>query len=276
MHFIKHFFNFYLHSSLHVALSVFSLSFISLKLFDFPINKDLLLFVFFATVTGYNFVKYYGHAKWHHRRPKIWLNVILIFSLLCFLAMCYFMFQLSIKTRILISLCAIITFLYAIPFLPRTMYLENDKNLRDISGLKVYVIAIVWAGVTVLLPLINNNHDLNVDVWIMFFQRVIFVIALMLPFEIRDLQYDDIKLSTIPQKIGVKQTKISGVILLLVFFFLEFFKDEIKPIQVVLLLVISFITMLFIVFSKKNQSKYYCAFWVEGIPVLWMLMLLFF
>ena len=47
----------------------------------------------------------------------------------------------------------------------------------------------------------------------------------MLPFEIRDMQYDSLKLSTIPQRIGVMKTKIIGVFMLL-FFLLEFFKDE--------------------------------------------------
>jgi len=276
MRLFNQFLDFYISSSIHVALSVLALSFITLNVFDFPFNKDLLLFVFFATITGYNFVKYYGIAKWHHRRLTRWLKVIQIFSFLCFLAMCYFMFQLPVKTLIIISVCGATTFLYAIPFLPKKMYLDSNKNLRNISGLKVYVIAIVWAGVTVLLPLINNNHDLNDDVWITFIQRFLFVIALMLPFEIRDLQFDDLKLSTIPQKIGVKQTKISGMILLLVFFFLEFFKDEIRPYQIQLTLIISFITMLFIAFSRKNQDKYYSAFWVEGIPIIWMLLVLLF
>jgi len=276
MRLFNQFLDFYISSSIHVALSVLALSFITLNVFDFTFNKDLLLFVFFATITGYNFVKYYGIAKWHHRRLTRWLKVIQIFSFLCFLAMCYFMFQLPVKTLIIISVCGATTFLYAIPFLPKKMYLDSNKNLRNISGLKVYVIAIVWAGVTVLLPLINNNHDLNDDVWITFIQRFLFVIALMLPFEIRDLQFDDLKLSTIPQKIGVKQTKISGMILLLVFFFLEFFKAEIRPYQILLTLVISFITMLFIAFSRKNQDKYYSAFWVEGIPIIWMLLVLLF
>ena len=276
MRLLKQIIDFYIHSSIHVALAVFSMSFVTLIMFEFPFNSDLLLFVFFATITGYNFVKYYGIANWHHRLLTRWLKLIQIFSLLCFLAMCYFMFQLPVKTIIIISVCAAITFLYAIPFLPEKMYLNSHKNLRNISGLKVYVIAIVWAVVTVLLTLINDNYNLNSDVWLTFIQRVIFVIALMLPFEIRDLQYDNLKLATIPQKIGVKHTKIIGIILVLIFFFLEFFKDEINLNQVVILLVITFVTMFFIVFCKKNQSKYYSAFWVEGIPVMWLLMLLFF
>ncbi|MEJ2112742.1 MAG: hypothetical protein P8X62_03220, partial [Flavobacteriaceae bacterium] len=132
------------------------------------------------------------------------------------------------------------------------------------------------AGVTVILPIINENSHLSTDVWITFVQRFLFVVVLMLPFEIRDLQYDDLKLATIPQKIGVKQTKFLGIILLMVFFFFEYFKDEISPYNLLSILIISLSAMIIITFSKKNQGKYYTAFWVEALPIVWLFMMLFF
>ena len=77
----------------------------------------------------------------------------------------------------------------------------------------------------------------------------------MLPFEIRDLIYDSLKLATIPQKIGVKQTKIMGVILLFLFFVSEFFKDEVAYRNIVVTALICFVTSLFVIFSKKEQGK---------------------
>ncbi len=41
-------------------------------------------------------------------------------------------------------------------------------------------------------------------------QRVLLVLAFLIPFEIRDLAYDKPELKTIPQRIGVTQTKIFG------------------------------------------------------------------
>ena len=173
----------------------------------------------------------------------------------------------------MISGLGMLNFLYAFPFLPRTLYLDTNQNLRLISGLKVYLIALVWSGVTVILPIVNNGFDFNADVGITFCQRFIFVLALMLPFEIRDLQYDSLKLATIPQKIGAKNTKVMGVLLLIVFLLLEFLKTHILVKQVTVIATIACITLLFIVFSKKEQGKFYSAFWVEGLPILWMLLL---
>jgi len=219
-------------------------------------------------------VKYFGIAKFHHRSLATWLKVIQVFSLVCFLLLCYYGYHLEIKTLIYIAIFGVITFLYAIPFLPKRMYMDNQQNLRDISGLKVYVIALVWAGVTVFLPLINNDYTFDTDVYITAMQRFIFVIVLMLPFEIRDLKYDSLKLSTIPQKIGVKRTKMIGVILLMLFFFANFFKDELSQNLILETLFVIFISLLFLVFANKKRSSYYSSFFVESIPIFWLLIVM--
>jgi hypothetical protein len=136
------------------------------------------------------------------------------------------------------------------------------------------VIALVWTFTTVLLPLVDNDISLNTDAVITSVQRFIFVIVLMLPFEIRDLNYDSLKLATIPQKIGVKNTKVSGVLLLIIFFVLDYFKDDLTSDSILSTLGIVFVTLLFMVFSNKNQSKYYSALWVESLPIVWLVILL--
>lgn len=273
---LRRLFNFYLNSSIHVALAAFALTWVTLVQFQIEYDENSLYFVFFATITAYNFVKYFGVAKFHHRRLATWLKVIQLFSLLAFVAMCYYLIQLEYNTLILISVLGIITFLYAIPLIPRRILYDEHQNLREIGGLKVYVIGFVWTFTTVILPLINNGIPIGVDVVITGFQRLIFILVVMLPFEIGDMKYDSIKLATIPQKIGVKRSKIIGVLLLMVFILLEFFKEELKQEVLLSTLTITFVTVLFLIFSEKNQSKYYSAFWVEGIPVLWLILLLVF
>jgi hypothetical protein len=83
--------------------------------------------------------------------------------------------------------------LYAIP-----LGIKTPINLRSIGGIKIYVIAIVWAGTSVFLPLLETRSVLLLDhLWIIF-QRILVLIVLMLPFEIRDLELDEAYLSTIP------------------------------------------------------------------------------
>lgn len=273
---IKQLFNFYLNSSLHVAFAVYALSWITLIVFGVDYDGNVLHFNFFATITGYNFVKYFGVAKWHHRNLSGWLKAIQVLSFFSFIFMCYYLFKLQYNALLCIGFFALITFLYAIPLMPKKWYLNSHKNLRDVSGLKVYVIALVWSGVTVFFPLFNNNLAFLDGVFITLLQVFIFVIALMLPFEIRDLQFDSLKLATIPQKIGVKQTKLIGLLLLIILNTLELFKTEIVWRHYNIQLIISAILLVFIICAKQKQSKYYSAFFVEGIPILWLLMLNFF
>lgn len=272
MKLVKHVLDFYINSSLHVALSVFCLAYITLIEFDIFYDENVLLFIFFASISGYNFVKYFGLAKFHHRRLSNWLKIIQLFSLICFVFLCVFALRLERNTLLYIFGFGVVTFLYAVPILPKRIFLDQHKNLRSIGGLKIYIIALVWSGVTVFLPLINNGFSISADVLITGLQRFLFVIVLMLPFEIRDLQYDNLKLATIPQKIGEKRTKIMGVLLLLLFLFLEYFKDDIDYKQLIVLFIISFLTFLFLIFARKNQRKYYSGFWVESIPIIWLLL----
>src|SRR5690606_1692626 len=101
-------------------------------------------------------------------------------------------------------------------------------------------------------------------------QRFLLVMMLMLPFEIRDLQYDSLKLATIPQKIGVLKTKIIGTLIGILFFVLEFFKMQINTKLVALTLIVAIMILLYLWFANKSRSDYYSSFWVESIPIQWL------
>ena len=90
MKFLKLLFDFYLNASIHVAFSLFALLRITEIYFDLPYNKNLNYFMFFGTITGYNFVKYAGVAKLHHRSLTKGLKNIQVFSFFAFIAFCYF------------------------------------------------------------------------------------------------------------------------------------------------------------------------------------------
>jgi hypothetical protein len=273
---LKAVFDFYINSSIHVALAVVALTYITYLEFDAFIDLNLLSFVGFASVTGYNFVKYFGLAKFHHRRLSRKLKAIQVFSLCCFLFMSFFALRLNTTSLLAILMFGVVTFLYAIPLLPNRFFVDKKKKLRSISGLKIYIIALVWSGVTVFLPVINSEFEIHDDVIISAVQRFIFVVVLMLPFEIRDLKYDSLKLATVPQRIGVKQTKILGLLLTLLLVLLEYLKDDIHLNYLASLLAISVIMLLFLKFSTQQQGKYYCGFWVESLPIFWLVLLLMF
>lgn len=266
---LKNLFAFYINSSIHVAVAVVALTVVTLIHFEFTISTELLGFVFFGTVTGYNFVKYAGIAKLHHSSLAKNLKVIQIFSLLSFLALCYFAFLVELRVLIWAGVLGFFTALYALPVL------SGRKNLRDIAGLKVFVIAIIWAGVTVIFPVAEARAGLDFNVVLEFCQRFLFVLILILPFEIRDLKYDRESLKTLPQRMGVKKVKFVGYLLILLWVSLEFFKENSTPTSILAVIFAAVFTAFAIYRSNEDQSRYFASFWIEGIPILWMAFLLF-
>jgi hypothetical protein len=259
---LKKILDFYINSSLHVALAVVSLSILSFLEFHIELDKDLLLFIFLGSITGYNFVKYAGIARLHHASLARNLKLLQIFSFFCFLAFVYFAFQQELKTILVSGILGVFTLLYAIP--PG----KNKQNLRNRGGVKIFIIAMVWAGVTVILPVIDQAGFYKVI--ITFFQRFFFVIAITLPFEIRDLKFDSGDLNTIPQQTGIANTKRIGYILLALMLAFEFLKPGASIINFIALSMTLLISAFFIKAAEVDQHKYYSAFWVEGIPVFWL------
>lgn len=267
MRILKNLFNLYIDSSIHVALAACGFVGVSVLEFDLSISNELLGFIFFGTITGYNFVKYAEVAKLKHRSLDSHLRTIQVFSFFCFLALGYYLFQLPLKTLVITGGFAALTFFYAIPFL-------SFKKLRSLVGMKIIIVALVWAGVTLIIPLVNENVILTNSIWISFFQRMLFVLVLTLPFEIRDLKYDKLALGTLPQRVGVKKTKIIGSLLLMVILIIEFLKSVIDWNYAISFMLICGVMAMFLFISEKNQTKYFASFWVENIPMLWFIMLL--
>lgn len=276
MHRLKSILDFYINSSVHVALAVCALSWITLIQFGLEFDRNIIFFTFFASITGYNFVKFFGIARFHHRRLTNRLKWIQIVSLFCFIGMLIYFFKLQKTTMIYVGAFGLVTFLYAVPIIPKRLFIDQHKNLRSISGLKIYIIALVWTGVSVLLPLIDKGIDLTTTIWITCLQRFLIVIVLMLPFEIRDLNFDSLKLSTVPQKIGITGTKVAGVCLLISVLVTEMFVTRNYEYSLELHGVFIALLAVFLLLSFQQQSKYYTSLWVEAIPMFWLLGLLIF
>jgi hypothetical protein len=245
-------------------------------MFSLPEDNASLFFAFFGTILGYNFVKYDALARTQKLQMSIQLKAIAALSFLCFIATGYYFFQLQRVTQITGIIFLVITLLYTLPFFP------NRENARNWAGIKIYIVALTWVGVTVFLPILNAEVTVTSDFYLKSIQRFILVFVLILIFEIIDLKLDDPHLKTVPQQIGIKRTKKLGYFLLVVFCLLEVFNVNgndtfnFKLISLPLQLVIAIVVGIFLYFSNENKSKYYSTFWVESIPIVWWLLVLVF
>jgi len=239
-------------------------------MFHISEDKPTIYFSFFGAIVGYNFVKYDALARSQKLQMRRELMGIAFISLISLIATGYYFFQLQQTTQIIGFVFLLITLLYTLPFFP------NRRNARNWAGIKIYIVALCWVGVTLVLPIINADIAITIDFYLKCIQRFLLVFVLVLIFEIIDLQKDDPNLKTVPQQIGVKNTKILGYILLLLFCGLEFFNSNFQYSYLLLNLIfaIAIVIGLFLAFVNPFRSKYYTSFWVESVPILWWVLVL--
>lgn len=263
MNLFKRVFDFYLDASIHVALSVFCLVWLTGFALDISIDKDLAFFLFFGTIASYNFIKYGLEAEKYILVANRYHKNIQFLSFGALAFACYHSYFLKFDTWIGLGILAILTGLYALPVLPKA------KNLRSLSGFKIFPVALVWAGATVLLPIVQIEADISWDAQIETVQRFLMVLALILPFEIRDLSFDAPELQTFPQRYGIKNTKKIGITLAVILILMTFLKDNLQVSEIVIKAFISLTLIVALLLSEKGRSKYFASFWVEFLPVTW-------
>lgn len=267
--------DFYLDASFHVALAVYALvkvSGIRLQLAD---DDHLNKFLFFGSIVCYNFMKYGVEAEKYilvtnaRHRPIQWLSFIALGIA------AYHAYFLNFEVYVGVAGLVVLTGFYAIPVVPKT------GNLRSLGGLKIFIVALVWAGATVLLPVLAVEQNFNGNVWVQLLQHFLLVLILLLPFEVRDLAYDSPEMRTLPQRLGIKNIKRLGLGALIVVVLTNFLIDpflslyhDLDRITADAILVV--ITGLLLLMTKREQSKYFASFWVESVPIMWWVLLLVF
>jgi len=267
MHLIRRILNFYIFSNIHVALGV--LCFVKITLLSFAIDEnDVGFFVFFATILSYNFIRFLNIPI-----RKNWVTSwfvenkfsLVILSAVSAIGCIYLVYGFSIDSILVLIPFVILTFFYGMK-LPKSLV-----SLRRIPGLKIFLIAFCFAGITVLFPLVENKIEINSKVWMLFIQRILFVVLITIPFDIRDVIYDSQSLKTLPQYLGIRMSKIVGIVLGVLVIIMEY-KYDLGSMMITL--TVTALALLLLIFSRKKQTKYYSSFFVESIPIIWFVLLL--
>ncbi|WP_422853569.1 hypothetical protein [Flavobacterium sp.] len=143
--------------------------------------------------------------------------------------------------------------------------------LRKLGWMKLFLVSFVVTYVTVYIPY-QSFKWLPIDYYITLLQRFIIITSLLIPFEIMDSKTDAKTLNTLPQLFGINHTKVFGILLVIPFMGLEFFKQKADYFAIP----IGIITILFINFTSLKRNQYYTSFWVESVPILWLILLILF
>ena len=270
---IKKLFDFYIQSSIHVSLCFVAFYVVVAMYGGFLPTFTELIAVGTSTLAGYNVAKYI-HLL---RLPFQFHFIIKIVTVICSIVAIVAVFMMGFYAVLLFSFCTVLTGLYSLPVI-------LGRSFRQIPVLKLITIGVSWSLLAVILPRImehpvtieDSNLSLIYENWngnfvlLAIFEYSLFVIALCIPFEIRDLKYDSPQLRTLPQLTGVKNSKFVGFALLIICALIEFVLHQEDPLQAITTLIILVITTIAIAIAGKFKTDYYSSFFVESIPILWL------
>ncbi len=235
-----------------------------------------LFIIFFATMFEYNFHRLVTiiirkealqneKNKWIREHLYLFYGVVLV-SVLGFVVA---IFLAKIKVLMALAPIAAITVFYSFPLFKKRNFIFR---LREIPLLKIFLIAFVWSAVTILLPVIHSELQFErSELWWMFIERFVFVFAITIPFDIRDMAVDRLSgIHTIPLMLGAKRASHIAVAGLLVFMLLAVFhyRGEDRWYILAAFIITAIITLYFITNKKLQGSKYYYYGLLDGTMVL--------
>ena len=282
--FLKSVLDFLLFSNIFISLCAVAQALVTYQLLNVKPEQNILALLFFATLAQYNFSillskpakpqnSPFRRVKWifSHHRLMITLTIIAMLSLIPLVLL------LSMPSQILLIFLGVLSVAYALP-----IFSFNNKRfgLRNIPGIKLFLIAIVWSLSTVLLPIVEMENTVGFalssrETILLVAKRFLLVAAITIPFDIRDLFQDrSSALKTIPVLLGEKKAYLFCQIILSIYLVLLFlFTDRFDQNFIALSLTI-FLAGWLIFKSNFAKDEYYYFFYLDGILILQFLMLI--
>lgn len=189
-----------------------------------------------------------------------------MFYLTSGMVFCFLMLSGSLSEIMILLSAGILVFFYVFPQF-------EFKNLRNLNGVKIYIVSLSWVLITGLYAF--GDFDLNVAQLMYLVQRFLLILLATLPFEIRDLENDPPNLNTLAQTLGIKGVQMLGLGLAILILLLTFILKKIHGLDSYSVLVL----LPFYLWSLKQvqwlNAPYFVSFWVELIPFFGLIFLYF-
>lgn len=257
-------------TNIFVAFGVYSLVMLTSILYNIEVDT-FANFAFFASMNVYSFSIIY--SKYRFNRSFLFTGEKLLHKIIFSITsviLPFYIVNFSFELILLLLPIALVSFLYPVG-------VKEDSNsflaLRELPYLKIFLISVSWALVTLILPLVYAENEINFNVFVEFVFRVAFVMAITLPFDIRDVKSDKNEMKTLPQIMGVKKAKLLSYILILSNILYYFFRPGDYSFFLVLIV---FLLLIFLV-SKSNTQKdlYFFNVLIESSSILLFISVLY-
>lgn len=259
------YFKIFIETNITLALAAVFLSMASaIQLGAVPRVDTLLLLLFCGTFLAYNVhhlskliskrkIQIGEYAQWVNQHKKVFLGVMALATLLVGIAIIYIRATLWLP----IVLISIVALAYSFPIVSVK---EKLEPLRRIPYLKIWLICSVWSFATVNLPVVQWELTVTAqELSIIFIERMLFLFALAILFDIRDMDSDLQKgLRTLPLLLGRSTSYRISIFLLILFMATCWVHYYFSSIYMIAALIISAIaTLAAIRHMKENSMSYF-------------------
>lgn len=276
--------DFLLFSNVFIALCAVAQGLVTYHLLGVEPVPAILALLFFATLSTYNFStliqKNSIHKRSIYRRVRwtYWhYRLIVSITIVAAISIVPLFLLLSLSAKIFLIFLGLISIAYSLP-----LFSVNQRKfgLRNIPGLKLFLIALVWSASTVTLPIIeiNEAHLLDVnfqDIIILSAKRFLFIAAITVPFDIRDFYQDKShELKTIPTIFGERKAYLFCQLLLISYLALLLVFNEGLDLDFLALTLTIILTGWLIFKSNWKRNEYYYFLFLDGTMMLQYIMLL--
>lgn len=276
---LKASFNTFVFSNIFIGLSAVTLSLSSYLILAprdlYRISLSLLSFIFFSTLFVYNY--YITSYSFSMVKPSLkdkWImeNEKQV-KVICFLSLAGITYSaLFLKTEQILFLLhlGILSLLYIFPVRLGSF----EFYLRKLPLIKIFVLTYVWASVTVFLPASDVGRLKDFQTFLVFVERFLFILALAIPFDIRDFEKDKREnVITIPGVLGIQNAKVVSILLLISY---GLFSLSIHGLDYVSISrVCSGLFAIFLISKIKDQLEdVFYMFLIDGVMIFHFIVLL--
>ena len=218
----------------------------------------VLTLVFFSSLFGYSLQNISQREIHNHRSNQIlWsqsnnklIKGIVFVSFLISIFLSFYIMKIYL---IILSIP-----FFALVFLYGNVF-SSKLQIRNIPFLKILIISFCWCWTCCALPQLVSGCVFN---WNLTFIIFVYVFAITIPFDIRDMTIDKRKIYTIPQFTGIRVAYIISQFSILCLFFFALYLSN------YLLCFFMVITNLVLIPSLKIKSEFYYLFVLDGLLVI--------
>ncbi len=196
-------------SVIWVSICSFTLSFGFSSWIGFKNALNYSISVFFASLIIYALANYKLKKRWNIISMCLFLLIATHFLVLA---------ELNFISHILLFFLFCISLVYVLPL--------NFIKIRTVPFIKIFIVALIWILALCIVPIMNIKSTFKDYFTVL--SILFFLLANIIPFDIRDSESDSNSLKTVPQILGIRKS-ISFAFTLLLIASVFFYKSAIQP-----------------------------------------------